>query len=163
VSDARFAADVFAGLMNDIEAYADAFERTARTPEQKELAKGFRELVGDMPRLIRIAAKHDPPEKVYAVEHLPDGRSVVWNMRDMEPENIFSNEAAARECAETLNSTLHHQEQQRRQGKEASSTKAGELSAALFGGSDPHTESPAIQKESPPHDPLLREDGGRSR
>jgi hypothetical protein len=64
VSAAKFAADVFAGLMNDLESYGDAFERTARTEEQKMLARGFKELVRQVPRLILIAAKREPNQSL---------------------------------------------------------------------------------------------------
>jgi hypothetical protein len=41
----NYAADCYAALMSELEAAADEFQRLARTPEQKALAKGFGEYV----------------------------------------------------------------------------------------------------------------------
>jgi hypothetical protein len=51
----EFSADVLAGLMSELEAYGDAFERLARTREQKQLASQFQQLVSELPKLL-IAA-----------------------------------------------------------------------------------------------------------
>jgi hypothetical protein len=58
------AADVLAGTMNQLEAFGDAFERVATTPEQMELVKGFKEFVHDLPRLLTIAARRDLPRSL---------------------------------------------------------------------------------------------------
>jgi hypothetical protein len=77
VSDAKCAADVCAGLMNDLEAYGDAFERTAGTAQQKALARGFKELVSTVPRLILIAAGHEPDlQLIEQVFPRPRGRGM---------------------------------------------------------------------------------------
>lgn len=41
-------------------------------------------------------------QPIYAVEQVKDGRWVVWNTRDMEPEDIFNSESAARGYAKEL-------------------------------------------------------------
>jgi hypothetical protein len=91
-------------------------------------------------------------QPVYVLEQVKDGCWVVWNTRDMEPEDIFSNEAMARQCAQKLNSDLHRRDQQRSQTKEASPSGAAELAAALFGGAAAPKESPEMQKEPPTHE-----------
>jgi hypothetical protein len=55
----EFAADVFDALMTRLEAYGDEFERLANTREQAVLAKTFNQLVSDLPRLLRIAARSE--------------------------------------------------------------------------------------------------------
>jgi hypothetical protein len=49
MSTPRYAADVFAGLMAELEAYGDAFERLAATQEQAQLARQFQQLISTLP------------------------------------------------------------------------------------------------------------------
>ena len=103
------------------------------------------------------AGAADRTEKVYAVEHVPDGRFVVWNRRDLEPEDIFPNEAMARACAQQLNRALQDRAPQRSQSTVASPPGTPELSAALFSdGAGPPTEGPQIPKESRQQEPGRR-------
>jgi hypothetical protein len=62
MSTPRYAADVFAGLMAELEAYGDAFERLATTQEQAQLARQFQQLISTLPAQL-LAAVPAPNER----------------------------------------------------------------------------------------------------
>jgi hypothetical protein len=69
----------------------------------------------------------------------------------MEPEDIFSNEATARQCAHKLNARQQPQARPQSTSMDASLSGTAPPAAALFGGNAP-TQSPEKQIESTPHD-----------
>jgi hypothetical protein len=64
--DVDFTADVFSALMTELEAYGDYFERMANTAEEKKVVAGFKQFIGGVENLIRIAAKHETVEELRA-------------------------------------------------------------------------------------------------
>lgn len=85
-----FSTEVVDALKARMWGFADAFERLAVTPEQRNLAREFAEVVQDM-EVMSVAAALSPPARKYWEEIFKDK-----GVRD-EPEGRFRGSAGARD------------------------------------------------------------------